>query len=197
MSVTPVLRRGRCRHDMTRIALLPAVVATACLGLTLTLTGCSPAALPGSPSSGGNPTAGTSPAPAAAAAGAFAIPKSCLSAADVSATLGVPAYGPTVSADSTSLVCEYFTATEDGPIIDFEPSKSLTATSFAAQLKASPPAGATATAISGLGDAAVLLKFSTGTEGIFVLAGKVTINIAGGATSPTDIQKLTKKLLAG
>ncbi|MEP6481150.1 MAG: hypothetical protein ABJA94_03995 [Rhodoglobus sp.] len=156
------------------------------------LAGCSA----GGPAPSRSP--GDQPAPGAStAATGFILPTSCLSATDVSSLLGEPAYGPTVSADSSSLLCEYLTATQDGPIVDIEPAGSLTPATFAAHFESAPPDGATATPASGLGDKAAILTFSTGAHGVYVLVGNYTIDIASGSASVANEERLARKLLAG
>jgi hypothetical protein len=187
---------------MTRFG-FASLAATGALVLAVTLAGCSAGSLPGAESGGGSGAGGSSGSPttppvASGGSGrAFTLPPACLSAAQVATTLGVDAYGPTKTGDSTSLVCEYLTATKDGPIIDIEPSHGLTASVFLAGAAKSPPTGATVSPVSGYGDAAELIKWGDGDWGIYVLSGKFTIDIAGLKSSEAGVEELAKEVLAG
>lgn len=173
--------------------------------VTSALAGCSTGGLPGGSSPAANASAGSSSNPSSSSSGnsgsgsnrTFTLPPACLSATEVATTLGVDAYGPTKSGDSTSLVCEYLTPTKDGPIIDIEPSHGLTASAFLAATTSKPPAGATVTKVSGIGDAAVLIKFPDGDQSIYLLAGKFTVDVAGLKTTTTGVEQLARQVLAG
>jgi hypothetical protein len=179
----------------------PLIFPVAIIGLiaAAALTGCSAGGLPGSsssdPGSGGSSGSSSAPTTGGASGTSFTLPKTCVSAADVASILGIPAYGPTTSADSTSLTCEYLTASQDGPIIDIEPNKGLTASNLAAKMQA----GGTLknlSSVSGVGDAAVVFTVKNG-HGIYALAGKYTIDIAGLSASDTGLENLAKKVISG
>ncbi|HEX4057953.1 MAG TPA: hypothetical protein VHX87_06525 [Galbitalea sp.] len=179
-----------------RVGVAAAVVIS--LAAVWSLAGCSAGGLPGSPGgSGSNTSASQAPGSGGSnpSGGSFTLPKTCLSAAVVSATLGIPAYGPTVSSDSTSLICSYETASKDGPIVAILPSKGLTASNFKSSLLSGQNTGATATSVSGVGDAALILNFSNG-KAMDVLAGGFDINIAGLSASDAQLTALAKKILA-
>ena len=175
------------RPSLTLAALTVFVAAAA-------LTGCTTA---GSPSSSGTPGAASASAPSTPSAhGTFTIPTTCLSAAEVSALLALPEYGPTMTASSGSLVCEYLTATQDGSIIDYETKPGASAAKLAASMASNPPDGSTVTPISHLGDAAYEVQ-TVGVEGVIVLKGSTLITIAGGPTTLARVESLAVDVLAG
>jgi hypothetical protein len=197
-----MVRRLTSRHTLLRtppFTTLPGALVGSLL-VAAALTGCSAGTLPGGGSNGGGTSgSGSSTNPPAASGGSgrpFTLPPACLSAAQVAGTLGVDAYGPTKTGDSKSLVCEYLTATKDGPIIDIEPSGGIAPSAWLAKLTSTPPQGATVTPTTGLGDAAALLKFPNGNS-IIVLTGKYSIDIAGLDASPSNLEQLAKEVLAG
>jgi hypothetical protein len=190
---------------MSRLAVVSLAAAGALL-LVGSLAGCSTGTLPGSAPGGGSGTSAgsrassTSSNPPAVSGGSsrpFTLPPACLSAAEVATTLGVDAYGPTKTGDSTSLVCEYLTPSKDGPIIDIEPSHGLTASAFLADSAKSPPVGASVSPVTGYGDAAELIKWNSGDWGIYVITGNFTIDIAGLKSSAAGVEALAKEVLVG
>lgn len=171
-----------------------ALAAVTALVVAAALTGCTTA---GSPSSNGSPAAARASAPGTPSGpSTFTIPTTCLPAAEVSSLLALPEYGPTVTASSGSLVCEYLTATEDGSIIDYETRPGASPATLAASMASNPPTGATVTPISHLGDAAYEVQ-TDGVEGVMVLTGSTLITIAGGATTLPRVESLAVDVLAG
>ena len=197
---------------MSRVV-FASLAAAGAIVLAASLAGCSAGSLPGAASGsgsgsgsgvgtsgGGKPVSSASTNPPPASGGStrpFTLPPACLSAAEVATTLGVDAYGPTKTGDSTSLVCEYLTPTKDGPIIDIEPSHGLTSSAFLADSAKSPPTGATVSPVSGYGDAAELIKWDDGDRSIYVLTGNFTIDIAGLKSSAAGVEALAKEVLVG
>ncbi|MEP6843756.1 MAG: hypothetical protein ABJA11_09545 [Pseudolysinimonas sp.] len=178
---------------MTHRLTLPLVTAAALVVMTA-LAGCTTG---GSPASSSSPVAASASASAAPSAHtAFTIPTTCLSAAEVSNLLGMPEYGPTVTASPGSLICEYLTATEDGAIIYYESRPGASPAVLAASVASNPPDGATVTPISHLGDAAYELTTPEG-EGVIVLSGSTLITIAGGMTTLPRVESLAVDVLAG
>ena len=178
---------------LSRALIVATALATA-LVVATTLAGCSTAASPGASQPSGSSAASTSAAPSAHAK--FVIPSTCLSASEVQNLLGLPESGPTVTADTGSLICEYLTATQDGAIINYESKPGETPATLAANLTVSPPAGAIMMAIPHLGDAAYEVKVNA-SDGIVMLAGSTLIDIAGGDTTLPRLESLAVDVLAG
>ncbi len=179
---------------MTRRPLLAPI--TVAFVATLALAGCTTGGFAGSPAAGASASASVSASSKPAAKAAFVIPTNCLGASEVSALLGLPENGPTVTASPGSLVCEYLTATEDGAIIDYETEPGLTPATLDASVKSNPPDGATVAPLAHLGDAAYEVKTGNG-ESILVLTGSTLIDIAGGETTLPRIESLALDVLAG
>jgi hypothetical protein len=173
--------------------------ATAC-ALAMALAGCATGGSPGSGNGPGGSGGAAASAPASSASPAahatFTIPSECLPASEVSALLGLPENGPTVTADPGELICEYLTATEDGAIIYYQTKPGASAARLAADIASNPPAGATVTPISHLGDAAYEVT-TAGSVGVMVLTGSTLITIGGGQTTLPRVESLAVDVLAG
>ena len=173
--------------------LSPALVAVTLLAITGALAGCSTGA---SSTTSGSPAAGASASAAPSKHAAFTIPTTCLSASEVSNLLGLPEAGPTVTADTDQLICEYLTATQDGAIINYQTKPGASAPSLAAEVASSPPQGATVTPIDHLGDAAFDVEAAGGAS-ILVVTGSTIIDIAGGGAPLPKVEALAVDVLAG
>lgn len=170
------------------------IVAATALVVALALAGC---ATGGSPASVGGPSAAGSSVPATPSKhSAFVIPSTCLPASEVSALLGLPENGPTVTASTDELICEYLTATQDGAIIYYQTKPGASPARLAADLASNPPAGATVTPISHLGDAAYEVTTADGV-GVMVLTGSTLITIGGGQTTLPRVESLAVDVLGG
>ena len=173
---------------------VPLLLAIAALVVTVPLAGCSTGT---SPASSGSPSAGNASAsPAPAAHTTFTIPTSCLSAAEVSGLLGLPEAGPTETADTGQLICEYLTATQDGAIINYQTKPGASAASLAAEVASNPPEGATVSPIDHLGDAAYEVDVAGGVA-IVVITGSTIIDVAGGGAPLPKVEALALDVLAG
>jgi hypothetical protein len=175
---------------------LPFLAAVTALIVSAALAGCStgvPAASGGG-SSSSIPAASGSPAPAKHSA--FTIPTTCLSASEVSNLLGLPEAGPTMTADTDQLICEYLTATQDGAIINYQNKPGASAASLAAEVTSNPPQGATIKPIEHLGDAAYEVD-AAGSTGVLLITGSTVIDIAGGGASIDRVEALAVDVLAG
>jgi hypothetical protein len=175
----------------SRVPLLLAIVA---LVVTVPLAGCSTGT---SPASSGSPSASAASAsPAPAAPSAFTIPTACLPASEVSGLLGLPEAGPTETADTDQLICEYLTATQDGAIINYQTKPGASAASLAAEVASSPPQGATVTPIDHLGDAAFDVDAAGGVS-VLIVTGSTIIDVAGGGAPLPKVEALALDVLAG
>ncbi|MDP9118398.1 MAG: hypothetical protein M3O28_14280 [Actinomycetota bacterium] len=190
---------------MFRRPLIPVLLATAALATTM-LTGCSMGPLSGPVSTGDTaPGASThsaspsAPAHSAASAGSsFTVPTTCPSSADISAIMGIPAPpDPHQTATVDSLLCIYLTATQDGLIIDIEPSKGATPAEAEAQMAAQAPSGSGSTfaSVSGFGDAAYSMTKNGAVSGLIVLTGSSVIYMVGSPSTVDGYERLAKFLL--
>jgi hypothetical protein len=175
---------------------LPVALAGAALLLSAALAGCSTGGATGGSISGSPSAAASAASKAPAASAAFKIPTTCLSAAEVSGLLGLPEAGPTMTAETNQLICEYLTATQDGAIINYQTKPGASAASLAAEMAANPPADATVTPIAHLGDAAYEVD-AAGSTGILMVTGSTIIDVAGGGASIERVEALALDVLAG